>query len=171
MELADREAGKNDESPVGAASASARTLGSVAAGIGPVAVAADGRLAVAEVSAVEIAAAEVVVAAPPSVAAGSVADPAVVVGIASVFQLVLVGNIVAPDDDYAALAVAFGELVAAQNAAAGELFAAAVAALSLAAGNRTAAGPVGPPSACCWTGCLRSAGSFPPPGSPSTPPR
>ena len=163
MELADTEAGKNDESPVGAASASARTLGSVAAGIESVA--ADGRLAV------EIAAAEVVVAAPPSVAAGSVADPAVVVGIASVFQLVLVGNIVAPDDDYAALAVAFGELVAAQNAAAGELFAAAVAALSLAAGNRTAAGPVGPPSACCWTGCLRSAGSFPPPGSPSTPPR
>ena len=33
MELADTEAGKNDESPVGAASASARTLGSVAAGI------------------------------------------------------------------------------------------------------------------------------------------
>ena len=113
MELADTEAGKNDESPVGAASASARTLGSVAAGIGPVAVAADGRLAVAEVSAVEIAAAEVVAAAPPSVAAATVAAPAVAVpavavGIASV----PVGNIVAPDDDYAVQAVAFGELVA-----------------------------------------------------------
>ena len=73
-------------------------------------------------------------------------------------------------DDYAAQAVAFGELVAAQTAAEA-LFAVAAVALLIAAGKRTAAEPVGPPSACCWTGCLRSAGSFPPPGSPSTPPR
>ena len=140
MELAETGAGKNDENHVAAA---ADILGSAAAGIGSVAVAADGRLAVAEASAVAIAAAEVVAAAPPSVAAATVVAPAVAVGIVSV----PVGNIVAPDDDYAALAVAF----VAQTAA-GELFAVAAAALSLAAGNRTAAEPAGPPFACCWTG-------------------
>ena len=100
MELADKGGGKNDESPVGAAAA-AGTLGSAAAAadIGSVAV-----VAAAEASAVEIAAAEVAAALPQSVAAGSVAF---------VFQFVLVGNIVAPGDDFAALAVAFGELVAA----------------------------------------------------------
>ena len=167
MELADTGGGKSGEIPVGAA-AVAGTLGSVAAGIGSAA-AADERLAAAQAFAVETAAAEVAAAAPRSVAAGSVAVPAAaaaaaVVDIASVFQLAPVGNVAAAaDDDFAARAVAFGELVAAQTAAG--------ALLAVAAGKRTAAEPVGPPSACCWTGCLRSAGSFPPPGSPLTPPR